>query len=292
MRYDCEADNGSGEPGNRLIFEIEGEPRRKKLQMRRSYIAVYDDHVEIELDGEKDFIRFDNIFDIYVKEPVVENVTSREIVMDYYEEGALNWYELEDSTFAGLSERMEKLLKNEWACLIEKRQYPDTIKWFVACAAVVYISSEQNPAIFGSAYKEPETSAAQREVLLDSWGINKRADFMAWPEKLYSCGESGTWAWDLQRLIFLCSLGYLCDYISYEDALDWCLKAGQKLQTLYGSWDEFMESYLSGYCSWSGDDLEDEESEAYTRKGIYNFYKGRADSPWAIDWRTSLRKEW
>lgn len=323
MRYNDETVEGGGEPESRLIFEMEGKPRREKLKKYRSYIAVYDDHIEIELGGEEDYIELDDVFDIYIKEPIVEDVTSRETVMEFYEEGELNWYELEDSTFGGLSERIENLLKTEWTHFIEKRQYPYTIKWFVACAAVAYISSGQNPAIFGSAYKEPETSAAQREVLFDSWGINKKADFSAWPEKLYygramseylekleylddldddeqelmekiqtNCGESGIWAWDLQRLIFLCSLGYLCDYISYEDALDWCLKAGQKLQTLYQSWDAFMESYLLGYCFWSGDDLEDEDSEAYMRKGIYDFYKGRADSPWVINWHANLHKEW
>jgi|GEM_PF-543533 Protein of unknown function (DUF1266). len=304
-------------------FEIEGIPRREGFRKQRSYIAVSDNAVFIELDGEKDHILLEDIFDIYIKEPIVEDVTSRTTVIEFYEEGDTNWYELEDETFPGLAEKMASLLQANWRHFEDKRKYPDTVKWFLACQAVLSIAGEQNPAIFGGAYRNPDTAAAQREVLFDSWGFNKKEDFMAMLPKLYEgrsmaqyeedrknknsldsdelalieeierrCANKGIWAWDLQRLIILCGLGYICDYISYEDSLDWCLKTGQKLQNIYSSWDDFFESYLLGYCYWSGDDLDDEDSEAHMRKGIYEFYKNRPDNPWNISWNHPLKKEW
>ena len=290
-------------------FEIEGIPRRERFRKRRSYIAVSDNAVFIELDGEKDHILLEDIFDIYIKEPIVEDVTSRTTVIEFYEEGDTNWYELEDETFPSLAEKMSSLLQTNWRHFEDKRKYPDTVKWFLACQAILSIAGEQNPGIFGGAYRNPDTAAAQREVLFDSWGFNKKEDFMAMLPKLYDgrsarqyetdpnsnrdrLNNKGIWAWDLQRLIALCGLGYICDYISYEDSLDWCLKAGQKLQNIYSSWDDFFESYLLGYCYWSGDDLSDDDSEAYMRKGIYEFYKNRPDSPWNIPWNHPLKKEW
>ncbi len=61
-----------------MLFEIEGVPRREKLfKKNRSYIAVYEDRLHIELDGEHDDIDINDVFDVYIKEPIVEDVTSR-----------------------------------------------------------------------------------------------------------------------------------------------------------------------------------------------------------------------
>ena len=304
-------------------FEIEGIARRKWLRKRRSYIVVSSDAILIELDGETDHIRLEDIFDIYIKEPIVEDVTSTTTVLEFYEQGESTLYELEDETFPGLSARMDALLRTSWQHFEDKRTYPDTVKWFLACQAVTSIVGGQNPAIFGGAYRNPDTAAAQREALFESWDFNKKEDFLSTLPTLYdgsmmreyeadlrdktgldedtlalveqidaTCGRMGIWAWDLQQLIALCGLGYVGDYIGYEEALDWCLKAGQKLQSMYGSWDSFFESYLLGYCYWSEEDIDDEESEAYIRKGIYQFYQNRADSPWRISWNHPLTKEW
>ena len=306
-----------------LLFEIEGIPRRENTTRHRSYIGVYDDHILIELDGECDYIELSAIYDIYVKEPIVDDVTSRETTIKFYEKGDTNWYDLEDSTFASLSQMIENVLKTHWTHFKKNQQYPQTIEWFIACASIVYIASQVNPSLYGGEQKQPSTAATWREVLYESWSIGQDFDFQPWPEILlnghsmnnyrsdledienlddeeielinlikHRCPKNGIWAWDLQRLIFLCSIGYICDYIRYEDALDYSLKAGQKLQEMYHSWDEFMESYLYGYAYWSGEALDDEYSEVYMRKNIYEFYKGKANSPWAIDWKTPLKKEW
>ncbi len=53
-----------------------------------------------------------------------------------------------------------------------------------------------------------------------------------------------------------------------------------------------MNSYLLGYCYWSGEDIEDEDSEAAIRLRIYTFFKNKENNPWRISWYHTLSKEW
>lgn len=307
-----------------LIFEIEGTPRRKGMFKKlRSHISVSGIGVRIELSGNIYTYSLDDIFDVYVKEPVVDGVDSRTTVIEFYIEGKPNFFELGDDTFPGLSDKMERVLKNEWAHLLKKRDYPKTVKWFTACCAVVEISSEQNPYIFGGRYKDAETINAQREELLASWNFDnafalKRmlpklmngrsvsqwrnvadasdspdADARALFEEIKRAGgERCFWAWDFHRLIHISSLGYVCDWLSYEEALSWCLQAGLKLQKLFGGWDEFMRCYLLGYCFWAEEDPDDGDSETAARRRIYEHYKKLHASPWSVAWNLPLKREW
>ncbi|GHU65703.1 hypothetical protein AGMMS49983_13860 [Clostridia bacterium] len=79
---------------------------------------------------------------------------------------------------------MERALEYEWAFVAEKRAYPDSVKWFCACCAVVQISGQQNPAIFGGAYKTPDDVAGWREVLYNSWQINNKNHLLTMLPKL------------------------------------------------------------------------------------------------------------
>jgi hypothetical protein len=308
----------------RLLFEIEGAPRRQGLFKKlRSYAGVFDSGIRVELAGGVYDCALEDIFDVYVKEPVTPGVDTRTTVIEFYREGKPQFLELGNETFPGLAEKTEHVLKNEWSHLLQKRDYPKTVKWFVACCAVVYIASEQNPHIFGSAYRNPETAASQREVLRNSWGFNDASDlkqmlpklmdgrsvaqwraFAAEPDALdaderalYDAimaegGEICFWAWDWQRLIFISSLGYLCEWLSYEESLNECLSAGQKLRGLFQSWDEFMRCYLLGYCFWAGEDPADGDSETAARRRIYEYYKRLPQNPWSVAWDLPLQREW
>ncbi|MDR0576135.1 MAG: DUF1266 domain-containing protein [Candidatus Accumulibacter sp.] len=277
------------------------------------------------LDGEHDVYTKDDIIGIFIKEPVVEDVDSRETFIEYYEQGEQNDYTLENDTFPGLAEQMERALEREWSFIAEKRAYPDAVKWFNACNAVVLIAGEQNPAIFGGAYKNPDDVAGWREVLYDSWQINNRSQLLVMLPKLiggravtiYKAqrmvldgadmqeaierfagsfaeddlgalrqgvfnagradgdadsderaifdaiakggGESCMWAWDLQRAIYLSAMGDVADFLSWDEAMDFCRQAGQKLQGVFTGWDSFMRGYLLGYCLWAGERLDDED---------------------------------
>jgi hypothetical protein len=317
----------------RLLFEVEGKPMKSGLLKKHvSYVGVFEKGMLIKMWGDTDAYHIDDIIDIYVKEPVVGEVTSRTTMVLFYEDGEEGNYELENDIFPELAEKMARLIEREWSFIKDRRNYPDSVKWFIACTAVVQISSEQNPYIFGSNYKDPEAMKEQRKELFDSWGINQKADLLKKLESLYdgravksyhetienlaglsvgeleeelgedlqfihekiarAGGENCVWAWDLQRLILLSSLAYVCDYLAWEDSLDWCLKAGQKLQKLFHGWDEFMNCYLLGYCLWAEERLDDEESEAHERLRAYEYYKKLRNNPWSIDWNHSLLREW
>jgi len=86
-------------------------------------------------------------------------------------------------------------------------------------------------------------------------------------------------------------LGFIAGYLPYEKTMDWCFQAATKMQRLYASWDDMMGSYLLGYCFWSGDDLEDEDSEAYCRAYIYEELKKSGKSPYKLNWKLLLRAE-
>ena len=312
---------GNGE-GSTLLFEIEGIPVKRMFKKIRRYIAVYTDGIFIMIDGEE-FQNRDDFIDIFIQEPVIKGIECPQTVFELLENGERYYYVLEDSVFPGLSEQMKEVVEYEWTHISKKREYPETVKWLNACCAVVHVVSELNPRIFGGTYKSPEVSAEQRKGLHEGWGFNDKHDFMdmlpqlldgrtvkqyrekAVNDKLLNYGERVLfrdlaveggerclWAWDLQRLILLCELGYICDYISWEDALNWSLVAGKKLQPLFSDWDDFMNCYLLGYCYWSGDDLNDKESHAAERKRVYEYYKKLPDSPWAIAWNLLLKCEW
>lgn len=57
------------------------------------------------------------------------------------------------------------------------------------------------------------------------------------------------------------------------------------IQTSFSSWDEFTESYLSGYETWSG-------KSGKFRREIYDGLKTSAFNPYAIDWNLELKKSW
>jgi hypothetical protein len=336
------------------LFEIEGRPYKKGFKKYRSHVALYADRIEIEQYGERDVYLCDDIIDVFIKEPVIQGIDSRETFIEYYEEGEQGTYALEDDTFPGLAAKMELVIEDEWAFVSEKHAYSETVAWFNGCNAVVMIAGEQNPALFGGAYKNPDDIAGRREVLYESWRINNRKQLLAMLPKLlegravtiyraqrqvldganvqqafgqfkssfdeddvqallegviaaeravadkqsderaifdeiaHTGGERCLWAWDLQRVLYLSALGYVADFLSWEEAMDYCLQAGLKLQGVFGGWDAFMRGYLLGYCLWAGERLDDEDGEAYERQAIFDCYRTLRNSPWATDWGTKL----
>ena len=111
-------------------------------------------------------------------------------------------------------------------------------------------------------------------------------------DDIHARGEKSIWAWDLQRMILLCSTGYVCGYLGYEESLDIALKAAEKLQGIYDSWDDFAESYLLGFGYWKNQHPEQTYTEAHERKVRYEAMKQHELNPWTIPWKHSLKKEW
>ena len=63
------------------------------------------------------------------------------------------------------------------------------------------------------------------------------------------------------------------------------MEFAEKIQPLYDSWDELMDSYLRGYEFWS-------EESSSSRRALYEKIKTRDDSPYEVDFHMELEKTW
>ena len=57
---------------------------------------------------------------------------------------------------------------------------------------------------------------------------------------------------------------------------------------LYIPFCTLFHHYMQGYIYWSGEDPDDEESEAHQRIEIYKWLKSQHKSPYKINWHTKL----
>lgn len=105
-------------------------------------------------------------------------------------------------------------------------------------------------------------------------------------------GDNAIAAWDLVRANSLAGMGYIAGYCTEEECLEMSLSISQKLQSLYNSWDEMFDSYILGYCYWSGENVNDETSHAYERKGYYDSLHQEKNGPYSLAWDTTLEKDW
>jgi len=187
------------------LFEIEGNPRKKVIRELRSYIAVFPGHIHIEVDGGAEDVDVRDIFNLFIQEPVFFDIKSRTTVIDYYFEGEEMRFELDDETYPGLSYHIEEMLKNEWAFFMEKKNYPDTVRWFNAACAFIYIAEGLDPDVFGGMFDTMEASVEQKEALAAQWSLLNRMDFRARLDKMLGRGS----VWENVNVIRLSALGFI-----------------------------------------------------------------------------------
>lgn len=59
--------------------------------------------------------------------------------------------------------------------------------------------------------------------------------------------------WDYGRYVFLCRRGYLCGYLTEEEAWSRIMPVARALQATFSSWQELGENYLVGRQYWQGE---------------------------------------
>ena len=134
----------------------------------------------------------------------------------------------------------------------------------------------------------PEDRAA---FMLENYDISEEgAEFYAdwynkWDE--YEGENKGdvVWGWDLNRALSQIANCYLAGYYTLEEALDLSLDIASMIQGTYDSWDDYMESYLTGYEDWA-------EESSDERREVYEDLKKAADNPFSVDFNTELEKSW
>lgn len=107
--------------------------------------------------------------------------------------------------------------------------------------------------------------------------------YEAWEKQ----GDKAVLAWDLCRVAYITTWCYVCGYLSLDEMLSIGVKAGTQLQQNFSSWEEVMESYLTGYLHWlrSKDNL---PSEYKLRVKIYKILQCRKGPFDSIDFFTPL----
>lgn len=270
----------------RLIFELEGRPQKTGWFKRtKSHLACYEKGLVINELGDRIEILKKDIPNVYYCAPQISEANCATINIENYQSDGLNTYPLDEKTWNGIFGLFDRILDNEWSEFRRsKTEQPDNVKWFNMVNAVMNLTNENDHELFGGDLKTSQVSVGNREMLSEFWGVKTKKDLMSRLEDLYD----GASAWDFVRMIWIASCGYLADYLSYDEAIHSCTSAGRALQRLYNSFDEMFDDYMQGYIRWSGDDPEDEESEAWKRMEIYKWLKSLPRSPYCLNWYTKL----
>lgn len=98
-------------------------------------------------------------------------------------------------------------------------------------------------------------------------------------------GADAVRAWDDGRAMALVADCYMAGYYTETEALDKSLEIAGRIQSAYGSWDAFMDSYLLGYAYHTGE-------EGTREREAYGEVKEEAGNPYVLDWGMTLEKGW
>ena len=119
----------------------------------------------------------------------------------------------------------------------------------------------------------------------DFGGEDRASLYVSWYEMYEEYGIDAITGWDYCRAMSFLGYYYIAGYYGKEEVLDLSLEIAQKIQPLYDSWDELMDSYLRGYEFWS-------EESSSSRRALYEKIKTRDDSPYEVDFHMELEKTW
>lgn len=171
------------------------------------------------------------------------------------------------------------------------------VQWFNASYAILTKENGGNIRAYGGtllltgvegedgAGADAFTKKQTKKMLASSWGVTDRAGADEVLNRLLASGEASGSAWDYSRAMSNLGFYYLAGYYTITESLDRSLEVAQSIQSAYGSWDEYIASYLDGYNVWAGEDRQD-------RASVYENLKKSAFNPYALDWNLDLGKTW
>lgn len=101
--------------------------------------------------------------------------------------------------------------------------------------------------------------------------------------------DKGLIAWDYCRITQITGWSYVAGYISIEEAYDILIDAAKVLQKTYSSWEDMSEHYMLGFEFWSGQDRNNEKTEAYKRHQLNQKILKDEKSPFiTLPWNLNL----
>ncbi|MDR1642418.1 MAG: DUF1266 domain-containing protein [Clostridiales bacterium] len=302
---------------SKLLLDIRGG--RESLGL--DFVAVYEDYIVSHLYFQSKEILASNVLDIYFAEYLADYGPSIIIEHSNAENGQLTLTPLPERTFPGVANAFQNLLKDGWGNILAKRAYPDTVKWLTAHNAMFAMLACGNHMIYGFRYPHPDFSQMQRKALGKTWGMTDKASCIQYlsgcmngsstvdkwrnggkvrhrklkglVEKIDATGgERCLWAHDYQRVIIMAALGYSAEWLTFDEAVQWGVVAGRKLQSLFESWLEFIDAYLPGLCYFYDIDPTARALLIEQRLSIFNDRHQLNENPWELSWNTPLECTW
>lgn len=125
------------------------------------------------------------------------------------------------------------------------------------------------------------------DFMLENFEVSEEEaeNYAEWYNKYEEDSEDAVSGWDYNRALSQIANFYLAGYYTLEEAYDASLDAAVIVQERFDSWDDYMESYFTGYEYWGGESSED-------RREVYRSLQSAEDNPYQIDFHTKLEKSW
>ena len=99
-------------------------------------------------------------------------------------------------------------------------------------------------------------------------------------------GAKSLLGWDYSRYIELCRWGYMCGYLSKDEAWEKIMPAAKLLQKTFDSWEDLGQNYIIGRKYWSTQETA-KSGDIYARN--LKTLLSDARSPWVLlKWQTKL----
>lgn len=178
----------------------------------------------------------------------------------------------------------KQVLDNSWG-VTDKDSADETLDWLLSEGHRTEFVEEMEYLVeCGIAEEGAEDRAS---FLYENFEISEdEAEIFAdWYNKYEESGEDTVSGWDYNRALSQLANFYLAGYYTLEEALDASLDVAEMIQASFASWDDYMESYFTGYEYWSGEGSEE-------RRGIYEELQNAADNPFSVDFKTTLERNW
>lgn len=178
----------------------------------------------------------------------------------------------------------KQILDNSWE-VTDKASADETLNWLLSEGHRTEFAEEMEFLIECGI---DEVEAQERaSFLYDNFEVSEEEaqTFAKWYNRYEESGEDAASGWDYNRALSQLANFYLAGYYTLEEALDASLDVAEMIQTSFDSWDEYMESYFTGYEYWSEEGSEE-------RREIYEELQNAEDNPFSVDFKTALERSW
>ncbi len=178
----------------------------------------------------------------------------------------------------------KQVLDNSWG-VTDKTSADETLEWLLTEGHRTDFAGEME---YLSECGIDQVEASERAAFLyENFEVTEeQAQMYAdWYGKYEESFEDAASGWDYNRALSQLANFYLAGYYTLEEALDYSLNIAEMIQTSFDSWDDYMESYFTGYEYWA-------EESSEERRGVYTELQNAGDNPFSVDFKTKLERSW